>query len=293
MVYNDVRENKNKGFSLVELIVVIAIMAVLVAVLAPALLQYVERSRAQKDDSAMGEVTNAILLAMSDQDVFDEVLYYTAYGNVACYIDQDTEATLSDAAKDSKHVTKKAEAGSTNTADQYLYGDDARLRDEVIYATGGNMRGVTITFQPHRNSNASEFIMEEAIINKFLESGQTRAADDANGITAISVVAETNKVASDRVKQDKKYINDTPKYATKGYLGAMSSGSSTNCYLYNRVRATIGDSVTLTSQTYRNSEYTVFIRMGTTGGNQASAQDAIAVYGQWNGTNLLASEPTT
>jgi prepilin-type N-terminal cleavage/methylation domain-containing protein len=293
MVYNDVRENKNKGFSLVELIVVIAIMAVLVAVLAPALLQYVERSCAQKDDSAMGEVTNAILLAMSDQDVFDEVLYYTAYGNVACYIDQDTEGALSAAAKASKHVTKKAETGSTNTADQYLFGDDARLRDEVIYTAGGNMRGVTITFQPHRNSNASEFIMEEAIINKFMETGQTRAADAANGITAISVVAETNKVATDRVAQTKKYINATPDYSTKGYLGAMASGSSANCYLYNRVRATIGDSVTLTSQTYRNSEYTVFIRMGTTGGNQASAQDAIAVYGQWNGTNLLASAPTT
>ena len=62
-----------------------------------------------------------------------------------------------------------------------------------------------------------------------------------------------------------------------------------NTYLYNRTRATIGDKVELTSQTYRNSEYTVFIRMGSTGGNQASAQDAIKVYGQWNGTNLLAN----
>ena len=33
-------------------------------------------------------------------------------------------------------------------------------------------------------------------------------------------------------------------------------------------------------------EYAVFIRMGSTGGNQATAQDAIQVYGQWNGTNL-------
>ena len=57
-------------------------------------------------------------------------------------------------------------------------------------------------------------------------------------------------------------------------------------YLYNKLRAVIGDNITLTSQTYRNSEYTVFIRMGSMGGNQASAQDAVAVYGQWNGTNL-------
>ena len=38
--FNDVRKNENKGFSLVELIVVIAIMAVMTSVLAPALLQY-------------------------------------------------------------------------------------------------------------------------------------------------------------------------------------------------------------------------------------------------------------
>ena len=61
-----------------------------------------------------------------------------------------------------------------------------------------------------------------------------------------------------------------------------------NHYLYNRVRSVIGDRVELTSQTYRNSQYTVFIRIGSTGGNQADAQDAIKVYGQWNGTNLMA-----
>lgn len=39
----------NKGFSLVELIVVIAIMAVLVGVLAPTLIKNIEKSRKSKD----------------------------------------------------------------------------------------------------------------------------------------------------------------------------------------------------------------------------------------------------
>lgn len=59
----------NKGFSLVELIVVIAIMAVLVGVLAPTLLRYVEKSRKQKDESAIGEVINAVTIALADETV--------------------------------------------------------------------------------------------------------------------------------------------------------------------------------------------------------------------------------
>ena len=54
----------NKGFSLVELIVVIAIMAVLVGVLAPTLIRNVEKSRESSDlqtlDSIRGSVTTAL-----------------------------------------------------------------------------------------------------------------------------------------------------------------------------------------------------------------------------------------
>lgn len=56
----------NKGFSLVELIIVIAIMAILIAVLAPQFLRYVERSRYQKDNTAVEEIRNACEVAASD-----------------------------------------------------------------------------------------------------------------------------------------------------------------------------------------------------------------------------------
>lgn len=63
------KENANKGFSLVELIVVVAIMAVLLVVLTPQYLRYVERTRLQKDNTAIGEIVQTIKLALSDETI--------------------------------------------------------------------------------------------------------------------------------------------------------------------------------------------------------------------------------
>lgn len=63
------KKMNNKGFSLVELIVVIAIMAVLIGVLAPQFLKYVEKSRLAKDNLAISEIANAVKIALADETV--------------------------------------------------------------------------------------------------------------------------------------------------------------------------------------------------------------------------------
>ena len=60
------KKMNNKGFSLVELIVVIAIMAVLVGVLAPQFIKYVESSRRSTDISNAQNIQSAILADIAE-----------------------------------------------------------------------------------------------------------------------------------------------------------------------------------------------------------------------------------
>ena len=62
------KKMNNKGFSLVELIVVIAIMAVLVGVLAPQFIKYVEKSRQSTDIQNVDTIKSVIESYYSDKD---------------------------------------------------------------------------------------------------------------------------------------------------------------------------------------------------------------------------------
>lgn len=62
----------NKGFSLVELIVVIAIMAILVGVIAPQLIKFIEKSRVSSDYQLLNAIYAAVTYAIEDPEVSSE-----------------------------------------------------------------------------------------------------------------------------------------------------------------------------------------------------------------------------
>ena len=64
-------KKNNKGFSLVELIIVIAIMAILAGAIAPALIRYIDKSRKSNDVSACKSIKTAIETAMSNEDAHE------------------------------------------------------------------------------------------------------------------------------------------------------------------------------------------------------------------------------
>lgn len=76
-------KKNNKGFTLVELIVVIAILGVLMAVLVPQYIQYVEKSRIGTDESTIGEIAHVMELASSGNETLT---------GVACTVNIEVES---------------------------------------------------------------------------------------------------------------------------------------------------------------------------------------------------------
>lgn len=64
------RKMNNRGFSLVELIIVIAIMAILAAILAPQLMRYVDKARKSTDISNCNSIKVAVETALADEAAY-------------------------------------------------------------------------------------------------------------------------------------------------------------------------------------------------------------------------------
>lgn len=132
----------NRGFSLVELIIVVTIMAVLMVVLAPAALRYVEKTRVTKDESAIAEVLKVTELALSDDKL------YTEAGGV------DITVTV----KDDTELSVVCGAGADPGAAGDLKADIQQVVGDKIRFSSARYRGKTFTLFFEYSSNRGAYV---------------------------------------------------------------------------------------------------------------------------------------
>lgn len=120
----------NKGFSLVELIVVIAIMAVLVGVLAPTLIKNIEKSRVSKDKQNLDTVKGAITTVLADET------YYSELKNNEVYIAADGTVSVKNEFTPADSTLKKLSEELIDT-----------ISKEKVEMTSKDLKGKKITFK--------------------------------------------------------------------------------------------------------------------------------------------------
>lgn len=161
-------ENEEKGFSLVELIIVMAIMAILVGVVASQVIPYMEKSRQSKDQQQISSLATDITAAIASSAITAvDVTTETEIGNLkniagtdvnaqakfeAEFLSLRNDASDVDAVK--KAIIKKmkskasgAKADGTGTDIKFTYDTKTSKLTLKVYKTGSSTEVKKLTVE--------------------------------------------------------------------------------------------------------------------------------------------------
>ena len=98
-------KKNNKGFSLVELIVVVLIMGILAVALTPQVMKWVDKSRVAADKDTIQAVKTAAALAFTNENVYNK-------GTVTINLGTSTTCTAAGTGNDFENVFKNYAGGT-------------------------------------------------------------------------------------------------------------------------------------------------------------------------------------
>lgn len=140
----------NKGFSLIELVIVVAIMAVLIAVLAPQFIRYIEKSKIGKDMEVAAVVQKAINVAMVDPSIEDKPVSFGPAPLVS--LDTSSMTDFADAVKEYLGTSNLSTFNTANIQSKAYSGQDIIVEINsstdivkvVVYSNNPNIEDIVI-----------------------------------------------------------------------------------------------------------------------------------------------------
>ena len=135
------KHRDNKGFSLVKFIIIVAMVAALAAIIAPQIVRYIERSRADRDAATLDEVSRAVTIALRNEATYTEVIKGSLSADLTITLNYTTDGTL---------VSNDAPAAALLAEMQKVLGGDGSVAGEIselpALVSGGRLSQTTVAF---------------------------------------------------------------------------------------------------------------------------------------------------
>jgi len=152
------KKMNNKGFSLVELIVVVLIMAIIAVALAPQVMKWVDNSRRSTDEDNYNEMIANAQVALTDKDAYTEVYSTSTPALKYKFVITTSGTSLKDASGNAvtsgNFLSSMTKVSANWTSIKKKVSDTTPSQYEIDVYTDGSVRKVA-SYMPTLNSDLS------------------------------------------------------------------------------------------------------------------------------------------